>query len=95
MNLPKQNVQADKKHKAFDKRKAILSDGFLYDITIPWETTENDRWVSWNELCADIMEVFGLPGHRYMTHTTPACMKFYFKSEKDALLCNVLISDKI
>lgn len=61
-------------------------------ITVPWEN-QNDTW--WSETCADIIEVFGLPGNRYTTEVSTECMKFFFKTEQDALMCKIMISDKI
>lgn len=64
----------------------------VYEIRIPWEN-QKEYW--WNELCADIVEVFGLPGGRYTSHPYSDYMLFYFKSKKDFQLCQILISDKI
>lgn len=87
-------MQVVKKHKAFDKRKSILNDGFTHLVTLPWKSSGKEV-TPWNDVCADIIEVFGLPGNRFMSHATPDSMTFYFKTEYDASLCKVLISDKI
>lgn len=47
----------------------------------------------WNEICAKVMEVFGLPGHRYTTHPSTHYMAFKFNSEKDRVLCEILLSE--
>ena len=70
----------------------ILDKGFTHKVSIPWNG-QKEYW--WNETCADILEVFGLPGGRFMSHPKPNQMDFYFKSEKDADLCKILISEKI
>ncbi len=80
----------NQKHKVFGRE-------FLYPdpkktIRIPWNN-QQEHW--WNETCADIMQVFGLPGHRYTSHPTPDYMDFYFNSQKDADLCKILISEKV
>jgi hypothetical protein len=49
----------------------------------------------WNEICAKVIEVFGLPGDRYVTSNTPYFMIFRFKSEKDFILCEILLSEHI
>lgn len=67
--------------------------GFTHIVSLPWRA--NNEAPPWNEVCADIIEVFGLPGQRFMTHATPNSLTFYFKSDHDALLCGVLISDKV
>ena len=61
-------------------------------ITVPWKNQTN-TW--WNETCANILEHFGLPGDRYITEITADHMHFDFNDDKDALMCRILISDKI
>lgn len=61
-------------------------------VTIPWQS-QKDIW--WNETCAKVMEHFGVPGSRYRTEVSTSCMKFHFETEQDALMCKLLISDKI
>jgi len=66
----------------------------VYELRIDWKLTQDtDKW--WNAVCADIMEVFGLPGDRYTSHPYQDCMLFRFKSKKDYQLCKILVSDKI
>ena len=40
----------------------------------------------WNEILARTVEVFGLPGDRYMTSANVDFMDFKFKDEQDRLL---------
>lgn len=61
-------------------------------VRIPWNN-QSGAW--WNETCADIMEVFGLPGNRYQSHPTPNYMDFHFKSTKDAQLCRIMVSHQL
>ncbi len=61
-------------------------------ITVPWQSQSN-HW--WNQTCADIVEHFGLPGGKYVTEVSSECMHFDFKDERDALLCKIMISEKI
>jgi hypothetical protein len=61
-------------------------------ITVPWKNQTN-TW--WNETCANILEHFGLPGDRYVTEITADHMHFNFNDDKDALMCRIMISDKI
>ena len=61
-------------------------------ITVPWKNQSN-TW--WNETCANILEPFGLPGDRYVTEITADHMHFDFNDDKDALMCRIMISDKI
>lgn len=64
----------------------------MTEIKIPWEN-QNNNW--WNETCAQIIEHFGLPGDRYTTEVSADEMKFFFKDDKEALLCKIMISEKI
>lgn len=61
-------------------------------IRVPWTKGNNYKW---NELCADVVEVFGLPGNRFVSHPTMDHMDFHFKSKKDADLCRILLSEKL
>jgi hypothetical protein len=61
-------------------------------IRLNWSGQHNS-W--WNEACADVVSVFGLPGHRFYYKPYPDYMTFTFKSTKDADLCKVLLSEKI
>jgi hypothetical protein len=61
-------------------------------INVPWENQSN---IWWNEVCAKIVEQFGLPGDKYTSHPTENNMKFIFKNEKDAFMCKILISEAL
>ena len=56
----------------------------MYVARINW-TTE-DYTEQWNEMLARCVEVFGLPGRRYMTHVDENFMDFIFESEADRLM---------
>ena len=72
--------------------KPELADQYIHVVSIPWQG-QREYW--WNETCSDILEVFGLPGDRFTSHPSEDKMDFYFKSEKDAQLCKILVSEKI
>ena len=40
----------------------------------------------WNEVSARALEVFGLPGDRYITHLTQDFMEYHFHDPHDATL---------
>lgn len=61
-------------------------------VTVPWES-QNNAW--WNETCAVICEHFGLPGGKYVTEVNTDCMNFIFYNDKDALMCKMLVSDRL
>jgi len=62
-------------------------------VVMPWENGQTETY--WNESCADVLEIFGLPGGRYTTQVNPDLMIFNFTSKKDAELCRILLSEKI
>ena len=49
----------------------------------------------WNEACAKVLSVFGLPGERFYYRPKEDYMIFIFKSTKDAQLCRILLSEVI
>lgn len=79
-----------KKHKVFGEEFLTMDQNRV--IKLSWEGQGN-YW--WNEVCADVVEVFGLPGNRFTSHPTPNHMIFYFKNKKDADMCRILLSEKI
>lgn len=40
----------------------------------------------WDQVCIRAIELFGLPGDKFVTHLTSEYMDFIFKDEKDAVL---------
>jgi hypothetical protein len=61
-------------------------------VTVVWNN-QNGFW--WNETCAMVLEVFGLPGDRYESRPEHDYMSFKFKNTKDADLCKILLSERI
>ena len=67
---------------------AVDKDDFnhTYDVSeFPYRIRLGYNYKQWNELCAQTVEQFGLPGHRFTTSITARTMTFYFKSEQDFL----------
>jgi hypothetical protein len=62
------------------------------DVIVNWDN-QNGFW--WNETCALVLEVFGLPGNRYESKPDSDYMLFTFKSKKDADLCRILLSERL
>ena len=85
-------MKGSKKHVNWDSRIPARDEGYVHLVRLPW-TGQSQYW--WNEACADIMDVFGLPGDRFTSHPTEKYMDFYFRSEKDASLCRILVSEKV
>jgi hypothetical protein len=64
------------------------------DVNIEWQKIGALTY-EWHQLCADVVEVFGLPGDRFTSHPSVDYMRFTFKNKKDADLCKILLSDRI
>ncbi len=60
-----------------------------YNIFIEWQHSN----MPWNEICAKVIEVFGLPGGRYVSSSTTHFLVFRFKNEKDFVLGEILLSE--
>lgn len=56
----------------------------IYTARIDWRA--RDTMGQWNEYLARVVEVFGLPGHRYRTYVDTDYMDFNFFDEQDRLL---------
>jgi hypothetical protein len=63
-------------------------------VNLSWNL-EDGKLNWWNESCAMVVEHFGLPGDRYTTEVSADYMKFFFKTEQDTLMCNLLLSDRL
>ena len=61
-----------------------------FSVWVPW-----NQPMPWNEICSKVIEVFGLPGDRFNYHSTDYFMRFQFKSKKDFILCEILLSEYI
>lgn len=66
---------------------------FNHIIKVNWNTEQGSIW--WNETCALVLEVFGLPGDRFIYKPSMDYMEFLFVSEKDAIMCKLLLSDRL
>ena len=61
-------------------------------VKVTWDN-QNGFW--WNETCAMVLEVFGLPGGKYTSHPSHDAMFFNFVNKKDADLCRILLSERL
>lgn len=52
-----------------------------------------DNILRWDEVCYKAVELFGLPGERYITDIGGNCMDWIFKDSKDALLFKLKFSE--
>ena len=75
------------------QKKETTEKMFNFPVRVNWHTGQGDIW--WNETCAMVLEVFGLPGDRFIYHPYTTHMTFEFNNEKDQHLCQILLSDRI
>ena len=52
-----------------------------------------ERQAHWNLLCAEAVELFGLPGQRYVTDLNAEYMTWSFRDPKDAVLFKLKFSE--
>lgn len=64
-----------------------------HEVIVDWTIDRGVPW--WNECCAMVLEVFGLPGDRFVYSPSEDYMTFTFKSKKDADLCRILLSERL
>jgi len=76
------------------RTSTLKDETFKYPVTIPWSATL-DSVSAWNEICAQGMEMFGLPGNKYITEANVNDMTWYFKDPKDALLMTLKFSEAV
>ena len=75
--------------------KTILREAeYCYPVVVPW-SSKLDTVSAWNEICAQGMEMFGLPGGRYVTDANVNDMTWWFRSEQDALLMTLKFSEQL
>lgn len=96
---PKKPFKNDLKSIKLDN-KILVEKTWWTDISNPeqivhinWE--HQDGVESWNEICAKVLNVFGLPGNRFYYRPKEDYMIFIFKSVKDAKLCSILLSERL
>ena len=53
----------------------------------------NDDILAWDEICYKTIELFGLPGDRYITDISYKWMDWIFRDAKDALIFNLKFSE--
>jgi hypothetical protein len=78
--------------KAISRITILRDDAFKHPVVVPW-SSKLDTVSAWNEICAQGMEMFGLPGDRYITDANITDMTWWFRTEQDALLMTLKFSE--
>ena len=63
----------------------MRSPEYSHGMTLHWTDSYNEM-SRWNQMLANVVEVFGLPGDRYITDVNADKMTFWFRDHHDALL---------
>jgi hypothetical protein len=80
--------------KTISGSNTLQDDAFKYPVVVPW-SARLDTVSAWNEICAQSMEMFGLPGDRYITDANINDMTWWFRTKQDALLMTLKFSEAI
>ena len=74
-------------------RKITLNDPeFKYPVTVKWGRGA-DTMEYWDQLSISSIELFGLPGDRFITDISADDMTWFFKNEQDALIFKLKFSE--
>lgn len=76
--------------------KSPMSDRneFCHAVHVPWGSAV-DTIQAWNDVCANAIDLFGLPGDRYQTEVNIDDMIWWFRDEHDAMLFRLKFSREI
>jgi hypothetical protein len=80
--------------KTISGKTTLQDESYRYPVVIPW-SARLDTVSAWNEICAQGMEMFGLPGNRYITDANVNDMTWWFRDEQDALLMTLKFSEQL
>jgi hypothetical protein len=80
--------------KTISGNNTLQDDAFKYPVVVPW-SARLDTMSAWNEICAQGMEMFGLPGDRYITDANVTDMTWYFRDPHDALIMTLKFSEAV
>ncbi len=69
-----------------------LAESKKYPLKISWSIGDG-YGDPWNEICAQVIEKFGLPGDRYTTEISSNWMIFYFREAEDLLMAKLSLGD--
>jgi len=64
-----------------------------HEVIVSWHAPNGEFWTPGT--LSTVVEVFGLPGQRFMYSPTSDFMTLCFKSKRDADLCRILLSERL
>ena len=78
--------------RVYYKNLSVTDPEFNYPVTVRWGQGA-DTMPYWNEICAASIEMFGLPGDRFITDIGAEAMTWTFRDDRDALLFKLKFSE--
>ena len=75
-------------------RPILREPEYMYHCTVPWTDRKNPMFY-WDNLCASAVELFGLPGDRYITDISEKSMTWSFRSDQDAVLFRLKFAEAL
>ena len=75
-------------------RPILLEPGYPFHCKVLW-TRRTDPIFYWDKLCAEAMEMFGVPGGRYVTTLTKHSMTWSFRDDRDAVLFRLKFGEAV
>lgn len=68
---------------------------YTYRIRIAFTIKDLNNIVRWDLVCAKAVDLFGLPGNKYITDISTDWMDWIFKNEQDALIFKLKFSEVV
>ena len=69
---------------------------FAHPVNMSWTRSDSDTVIrDWNEIWAQGIELFGLPGDRYITDLTAGYATWIFREPQDALLFRLKFAEQL
>ena len=67
---------------------------YCHHCTVLWIDRKNPLFY-WDGVCAKAVELFGMPGDRYITDISEKAMTWSFRSDHDAVVFRVKFSEVV
>ena len=74
------------------KKLTLTDPEFNYPVTVKWGRGA-DTMEYWDQLCIASIEMFGLPGDRFITDIGPDQMTWTFRDKRDAFIFKLKFSE--
>lgn len=76
------------------ERTMLKEPEYCYHCTVPWRDQANPMFY-WDILCANAIDLFGLPGGRYITDISEKSMTWSFRNPQDAIIFKLKFGEAV